>query len=280
MAKTPQCQAPPLRPLAANQPAHEAEVIVRTGYGIFLGAAIVDSSGDPDFDKHTIECLHSAPLGAAAGQGMTTFFVWTASRDGAVSIASDHPPQWGKPAIESQRQIHDCTLSYPGSEASAHHSGQTILTYRIAADGSTSDVQVEDSSGHPAFDDAATACVSQWKFEALQPGEDASPEVHKAAIRWTLPVNNVYNRLAYYGLRCARSVLKSGDLATVTAPTIIEIANRGVKTDVTSSTTVIKSSSGNSDLDERARTCFEDVAEHYDNWAAGTNPMLFPIRWK
>ena len=55
--------------------------------------------------------------------------------------------------------------SYPSTARRLGVEGTTLLRVYVAADGRVTDVQVDQSAGHPDLDRAAAEAVRRWKFE-------------------------------------------------------------------------------------------------------------------
>jgi protein TonB len=68
-----------------------------------------------------------------------------------------------------------------------NQTGTTTVTVHIGADGSVQNVEVADSSGHDALDQASIKCItSRWRYKpALQNGQPVAT-VKQYAIKWQL----------------------------------------------------------------------------------------------
>lgn len=67
---------------------------------------------------------------------------------------------------------------YPPELACADLGGEVGLIMRITVDGHTSNVQVENGSGHAALDESAVAAVKAWRFEpATSRGEPVESDL-------------------------------------------------------------------------------------------------------
>ncbi len=62
--------------------------------------------------------------------------------------------------------------SYPASARRLGVEGTTLLRVYVAADGRVTDVQVDQSAGHPDLDQAATDAVRRWSFEPGRRGAE------------------------------------------------------------------------------------------------------------
>ncbi len=62
--------------------------------------------------------------------------------------------------------------SYPSTARRLGVEGTTLLRVYVAADGRVTDVQVDQSAGHPDLDRAAAEAVRRWKFEPGRRGSE------------------------------------------------------------------------------------------------------------
>ncbi|MFA0997737.1 MULTISPECIES: energy transducer TonB [Pseudomonas syringae group] len=60
---------------------------------------------------------------------------------------------------------------YPPAAARRHQEGTTLLRVHVLPSGRTDQVQVLQSSGVPALDEAAQAAVRQWTFIPAKRGD-------------------------------------------------------------------------------------------------------------
>jgi protein TonB len=63
--------------------------------------------------------------------------------------------------------------SYPAAARRLGIEGTSLLRVYVSADGRVTDVQVDQSAGHPDLDRAATDAVRRWKFEPGRRGAEA-----------------------------------------------------------------------------------------------------------
>ncbi len=85
-------------------------------------------------------------------------------------------------------RTHDCSGYYPDTARRLNQSGDVMIRYDVAADGTVSHVTLTRSSGHPELDEAAIVCVLQhWRNTPATRGRVAvaSPN-HQAIIRFFL----------------------------------------------------------------------------------------------
>jgi periplasmic protein TonB len=105
-----------------------------------------------------------------------------------ISVQSKVPPpvkQLSSPA--SIGRPHTCGQEYPALSLRLGEQGITVLSFKIAVDGSIKDVGVATSSGSERLDEAAVKCASRWRYKPAV-GENGSPiEVPwKAQVVWDL----------------------------------------------------------------------------------------------
>lgn len=94
------------------------------------------------------------------------------------------PPPVSSPA--SVGRPHSCLTVYPETAIRLNEEGTTTLSFQINTDGSVSNVQVANSSGHQDLDEAATSCVTHWKYKpAMQNGQPIT-QAWKANVQWSL----------------------------------------------------------------------------------------------
>jgi len=76
---------------------------------------------------------------------------------------------------------------YPPIAIRLNQTGTTTVTIHIGSDGSVTNVDIADSSGHDSLDQAAIKCItSRWRFKpALQNGQPVATS-KQYAIKWVL----------------------------------------------------------------------------------------------
>jgi protein TonB len=76
---------------------------------------------------------------------------------------------------------------YPPIAVRLNQTGTTTVTVHIGADGSVQNVDIADSSGHDALDQASIKCItSRWRYKpALQNGQPVAT-TKQYAIKWQL----------------------------------------------------------------------------------------------
>ena len=81
---------------------------------------------------------------------------------------------------------HSCENEYPPSAQRLNQEGTTTVKFMVNTEGSVSDVQVVNSSGHDALDQAAIRCASAWRYKpALENGEPV-PAPWTTNVQWKL----------------------------------------------------------------------------------------------
>jgi protein TonB len=83
-------------------------------------------------------------------------------------VVPDAPSQLARPS--GGRQV---IPSYPSSARRLGIQGTTMLRVYVAADGQVTDIQVEQTAGHPDLDRAAIDAVRRWRFEPGRRGAEA-----------------------------------------------------------------------------------------------------------
>ncbi|MGH8025755.1 MAG: TonB family protein, partial [Pseudoxanthomonas sp.] len=96
------------------------------------------------------------------------------------SDALENPPAWFRPA-KSDKDVQAMATpapAYPNLAEGAHVSGKVLLLLDVAADGSVSNVVVEQAEPAGVFDAAAVAAAKVWKFSpALIDGKPVAGRV-------------------------------------------------------------------------------------------------------
>ena len=82
------------------------------------------------------------------------------------------PPDAGITRLAAPSGGYQVQPSYPSSARRLGIEGTTLLRVYVAADGRVSDVQVDQSAGHPDLDRAAAEAVRRWKFEPGRRGSE------------------------------------------------------------------------------------------------------------
>jgi len=81
---------------------------------------------------------------------------------------------------------HSCENEYPPSAQRLNQEGTTAIKFTVNTDGSVTDVQVANSSGHDALDQAAIRCASSWRYKpALENGQPV-PAPWTTNVQWKL----------------------------------------------------------------------------------------------
>ncbi|HET6366782.1 MAG TPA: energy transducer TonB [Pseudomonadales bacterium] len=82
------------------------------------------------------------------------------------------PPDEGPTRLATPSGGYQVRPSYPSSARRLGVEGTTLLRVYVAADGRVTDVQVDQSAGHPDLDRAAAEAVRRWKFEPGRRGSE------------------------------------------------------------------------------------------------------------
>jgi protein TonB len=121
---------------------------------------------------------------------------------GAAALAQpaappENAPVSASPGDASARST-DCDRHAVPLPADAVRSGvesDTLLSFRIAADGTTKDVTVQRSSGNAALDKAAVAGVRCWRYKpTMEDGKPVEVPWH-AAVKWRLDDEDWFGNL-------------------------------------------------------------------------------------
>lgn len=80
---------------------------------------------------------------------------------------------------------HSCAGFYPEEEKAAGSSGTTTVGFRILENGHIADQHIVGSSGNANLDNAALACVKDWRYlPAMKDGKPVAVD-WRAQVRWS-----------------------------------------------------------------------------------------------
>jgi protein TonB len=82
------------------------------------------------------------------------------------------PPDEGITRMAAPSGGYQVRPSYPSTARRLGIEGTSMLRVHVAADGRVTDVQVDQSAGHPDLDRAAADAVRRWKFEPGRRGSE------------------------------------------------------------------------------------------------------------
>jgi protein TonB len=81
-------------------------------------------------------------------------------------------PDDGITRMAAPRGGYQVQPSYPSTARRLGIAGTSMLRVYVSADGRVTDVQIDQSAGHPDLDQAAAEAVRRWKFEPGQRGNE------------------------------------------------------------------------------------------------------------
>jgi protein TonB len=82
------------------------------------------------------------------------------------------PPDDGITRMAAPTGGYQVRPAYPSTARRLGVEGTTLLRVYVAADGRVTDVQLDQTAGHPDLDRAATEAVRRWKFEPGRRGSE------------------------------------------------------------------------------------------------------------
>jgi protein TonB len=82
------------------------------------------------------------------------------------------PPDEGITHLATPSGGYQVRPAYPSTARRLGVEGTTLLRVQVAADGRVTDVQVDQSAGHPDLDRAAAEAVRRWRFEPGRRGNE------------------------------------------------------------------------------------------------------------
>ena len=142
-----------------------------------VGAArVVRSSEDFELDSAFVKCVGSWEYSPAKRGETPVRVVW-----GALFHAA---PQTGPATRDGPPLIHFCpSSSYVLRTAANGAQGTTVLNFQIDPSGHPEQIEIAESSGNSALDDAAKACAALWTYDIK--GGQKSPLPWSAQIGWS-----------------------------------------------------------------------------------------------
>ncbi|HWY23443.1 MAG TPA: energy transducer TonB [Nevskia sp.] len=102
------------------------------------------------------------------------------------TVAAAQSPQ-GSAEPPGIRLLEAPAPDYPPAERAAGHQGQVLLRLRLTPAGAVDTVEVAQSSGFAALDQAALEAARNWKFAPLVPAQ-AGPVMVQRPVRFSLGV--------------------------------------------------------------------------------------------
>lgn len=85
------------------------------------------------------------------------------------------PPLPVTPPVFNADYLDNPAPAYPGMSRRLREQGRVLLRVLVNVNGSTDDVQLRASSGHPRLDEAALDTVRRWKFVPAKRGAELVP---------------------------------------------------------------------------------------------------------
>lgn len=168
----------------------------------------------------------------------------------AMAQSPPPPPPQGTFAIGKP---HVCLEEYPKESVIADEQGTTLLGFRITTEGTTTAIQVLQSSGSTRLDDAAKACVTTWRYRpAMQDGQPVEVP-WKAQVKWVMHYLTPDFEARAALAKCAATYTGTPHLSGPLTELVVFLA-KGVPTDVR-----VKRSAGDQELDAYALSCAKKI---------------------
>ncbi|MDE2182328.1 MAG: TonB family protein [Alphaproteobacteria bacterium] len=160
-------------PVSASGEGRQTVMSARiTANGDLADVAVTGSSGNADLDAAAVTCAAHTYVRPAVWDGKPIEIVWTFEvlwHVGGHSFVTIKRPA-GYPLT--------CSAYYPASAAEKREAGSTLVSFVVDTDGRVSRPEVMRSSGFEDLDQAASACVTAWRY--LPATRDGKP----AAFGW------------------------------------------------------------------------------------------------
>jgi TonB family protein len=134
---------------------------------------VVVSSGNADLDAASLTCVRNWRYRPAVKDGKPIEIDWKIEIRWAYDESNEAAP-------------HTCIQFYPPEAVANHETGTARVRFFITTEGKVRDPQIETSSGSTRLDEAAIACVRNWRYRAAL--KDGKPvEIPwQADVRWAL----------------------------------------------------------------------------------------------
>ena len=162
----------PFQSLLANEEGRTGLNLILDVTGRARTPQIISSSGHPLLDGKAAQIARTWSFQSAAQNPLSEVKVevdWKLP----LSSADDYglplpgPPEGSVVVSPEPLNSHAVQrIDYPTVSIQSNEQGEVSLTFRIGEDGSTSDVQVVDSSGYGRLDQSAMRMVQRWKYSA------------------------------------------------------------------------------------------------------------------
>lgn len=153
---------------------------VGTASGSVKSVTVVSASGNADLDAATVACISRWRFDPDSALGKLQ--IGSHRINISWQIPASGPAQGRRVGIP-----HSCLYDYPPEAIAARAEGTTIVRFTITEKGRVEDVAVDTSAGNDILDEAAMACVRNWRYRpATEKGEPIAVP-WKAMIKWKLP---------------------------------------------------------------------------------------------
>jgi len=147
-----------LYPQSAAQAGEEGATIVTVNIaadGTMTAPHVARSSGYADLDNAALVCVNGAHVKPLTSQGVP------------IAVTTEIQVSWHRSTFGGAPAALDQNICshryYPPVAVRLNHQGEAELSFTIAADGSVKDVKVTKSTGYDELDQAAVACVSEFR---------------------------------------------------------------------------------------------------------------------
>lgn len=220
--------------------------------GQITDVAVLESSGNADLDQAAVRCFKNWRADASEATGFG---------DLRAHIFWNLPPGASPTEIPAGtftvNRHQTCESFYPDA-LKAKVGGAVKLEFTITEQGTVANPAVVESSGYPALDAAALACVPHWRYRpAMQSGA-------AVAVRWKAQIrfeSTAFRELGNNASTCLKQAVVANQAAIASAGRT-ELSIRIPATGPAQVT--ITQSSGSSRLDALAVDCYSKAAPKPD----------------
>ena len=155
---------------------------------------------------------------------------------------------------------HLCDSYYPADEKAAKHQGATLLDFTVTVEGGVSGIKVAKTSGYPALDDAALACVRRWRYRPAEQNGHPVQARWNELVSWTISpfpsssslFQGAESKLQWDVSNCVKKAASDFSFSDdFDGKTVVSIRFReGLPPDVS-----LTQKSGNQEVDDRTLIC-------------------------
>lgn len=149
--------------------------------GVMHDIALVKSSGNDALDKAALTCANGSKIGPMQLAGVPAELNWVRGY-----FWNRWPPRyfWG---VTTSGGSESCDQKqYPHGDIRKGIQGSAVISFRISADGSATNVQLLQSTGAADLDQISINCVTAWRFYPVTKNSKPVEIDQKVMVGWRL----------------------------------------------------------------------------------------------